>query len=375
MKTLRSNIFNLCLAAVMLTSFTGCTSTSDNLTQNTPVETAVTTTVETTMATTTETTVAETTTAVEEIIQVDTHTSTSVSKSIDDIKALSKYTAPVETDTSKCLVDVRDKHNPYDVVWDYGDVYNNYVDACDWSLVFDADYYKKAFPMLALLYHNDDDLLLEHFQTVGIHEGRQGSAKFNLGAYCYNNTHKLTKSFGKNFECYYFYYMLNYDTEKKVNTVTAKNNKPIYQQYTQCFTSMQREELEEINYYRKEVNVDNVLFDGELAAFANYRAYINASDDKWTAHKWVIDNSDTVKKYMFDILKGNTFSENTITRYSRYANSKVMTFCYRNSTEGHYETMISADNHYVGTSNWYHDDDSNHQFDVYLDDLTTIIHY
>lgn len=53
------------------------------------------------------------------------------------------------------------------------------LNACDWSLVFDADYYKKAFPMLAVQYHQDNALLLEHFQTVGIHEGRQGSANFN----------------------------------------------------------------------------------------------------------------------------------------------------------------------------------------------------
>ena len=52
--------------------------------------------------------------------------------------------------------------NPYDVEWDYGELYDAYIEEADWSLVFDAEYYKQAFPMLATLYHENDELLLEH---------------------------------------------------------------------------------------------------------------------------------------------------------------------------------------------------------------------
>ena len=35
----------------------------------------------------------------------------------------------------------------------------------------------------ALQYHGDDEKLLDHFQTVGVHEGRQGCASFNVGVF------------------------------------------------------------------------------------------------------------------------------------------------------------------------------------------------
>ena len=78
------------------------------------------------------------------------------------------------------IVDTESDHNPYDLTWRYGpdvekrkevnaenwdELYRSYVATCDWSLVFDAEYYKQAFPMLAKLYHENDELLLEHFQT------------------------------------------------------------------------------------------------------------------------------------------------------------------------------------------------------------------
>ncbi len=122
------------------------------------------------------------------------------------------------------FVDTESSHDPYDLTWRYGpdtkhrdevsdpawdDLYEAYVDTCDWSLVFDADYYKKAFPMLAKLYHENDALLLEHFLTQGVHKGRQAGADFNVAACMENCDKALMEAFGENCECYYFYYMLN----------------------------------------------------------------------------------------------------------------------------------------------------------------------
>lgn len=117
-----------------------------------------------------------------------------VNGSIDYIKKICGLKSDVETDITICVVDVYDKHNPYDVVYNYGVDYNSFVKACDWSLVFDADYYMEQFPMLAAQYHNNKALLLEHFQTVGIHEGRRGSANFNVGAYKANCDSKISNT-------------------------------------------------------------------------------------------------------------------------------------------------------------------------------------
>ncbi len=156
--------------------------------------------------------------------------------SIAEISRLAGLQADVETKTSVCYVDVDDGENPYDVTWDYGSLYNTYVDSIDWGLLFDADYYIEAFPALALFYHQDQELLLKHFQTVGIHEGRQGSSAFNVAAYMENCDSKVKKVFGDNYECYYFYYAINYKTEKAVTTAGTNQKK----QLTVTLTNRQR---------------------------------------------------------------------------------------------------------------------------------------
>ena len=44
-------------------------------------------------------------------------------------------------------------------------------------ILFHDGYLLESFPALALLYQYDEELLLEHFQTVGVHEGRQGNER------------------------------------------------------------------------------------------------------------------------------------------------------------------------------------------------------
>ena len=179
-----------------------------------------------------------------------------VSSDLKSVNRICGLTAKVETNIAACRVDTINGHNPYDVVYDFGEEYQAYVDACDWSLVFDADYYMDTFPMLALQYHYDEDLLLEHFQTVGIHEGRQGSANFNVKAYMKNGKRATFDTFGGNLEGYYFYYMLNYDSEKNVNTTTLPSGKPVASMYKFRPTALQAAELEGINEYREKVNSD-----------------------------------------------------------------------------------------------------------------------
>ena len=54
---------------------------------------------------------------------------------------------------SSCVVDMRGGKAAYDVDWDYGADYQEQVSLCDWSKVFDVEYYMDTFPMLALQYH------------------------------------------------------------------------------------------------------------------------------------------------------------------------------------------------------------------------------
>lgn len=278
--------------------------------------------------------------------------SAKASKSVSDIKSVCGLKSGVETSVAKCYVDVDSKINPYDVVYDYGTAYDAYVEACDWSLVFDADYYAKQFPMLAVLYHNDKALLLKHFQTVGIHEGRQGSSKFNVGVYKSNCSKSVSKAFGNNYEGYYFYYMLNYSSEKSIK-VTSKNSKL---QQKIVMTALQAQEFADINAYRAEVNVKALEFNSEFAAFANYRAWINAHDGYGGnhGHDWAMSDAgdDFIYKYVWPEFNLSEFGENVCSWNNARNSGEVHSTCYRNSPS-HYAALISAGYDIYAASNSY----------------------
>lgn len=278
--------------------------------------------------------------------------STKVSKSVNDIKSVCGLKSGVETSVAKCYVDVDSKVNPYDVVYDYGTAYDAYVKACDWSLVFDADYYIEQFPMLAILYHNDKALLLKHFQTVGIHEGRQGNSKFNVGVYKANCSKSVSKAFGNNYEGYYFYYMLNYSSEKSIKA-TSKNSKL---QQKIVMTAQQAQEFADINAYRAEVDVKALKFDSELAAYANYRGWINAHDGYGCdhGHDWVMSDvgESFVYKYVWPEFNLSELGENVCTWNHARNSGEVHSTCYRNSP-AHYNALISAGYDIYAASNSY----------------------
>ena len=201
---MKKNIIATIIIVVVLTTvITGCATTIDTTSgnENTAVvttteyesETAVSEEVETT-ETPSETveTVSESTSEQEDVTEEPSATPEPevinniklgyTDLTINELDTICNVEADVQTDIKKCYVDLTNAANPYDVVYNYGDEYNKLIAECDWSLVFDVNYYISEFPCLALLYHNDADLLLQHFQTVGIHEGRQGSASFNVYA-------------------------------------------------------------------------------------------------------------------------------------------------------------------------------------------------
>ena len=284
----------------------------------------------------------------------------STSRSIEAIAKICGLKSEVEQNVSSCIVNVDSKVNPYDVVYDYGAAYNSYVDACDWSLVFDADYYMSEFPLLAWQYNKNEELLLKHFQTVGIHEGRQGSKNFNVGAYKHNCRSIISKTFGNNYEGYYFYYMLNHASEKFVNTEYNKNFKTLYKL---VLTALQTSELEGVNAYRAQSGAADLKFDCELMAFANKRAYINAHDG-YRAHDWLNINSDFVWNLIES--RASALSENTCEHYGKKSFDETHFACYR-SSESHYEAMINSKFDILGCSNNYHSKNFTCQFDCFID--------
>ena len=160
--------YAIIITVIMMIMLSGC----DNKTNTTEYENTITgttvaeitttetvteiTTEEITTAATTEETTTEAATEMTTEETVTVENATVDHASADYIQDVTNVQATCETEYKACVVDVHSDH-PYDVVWDYGEVYNDLVSECDWSLVFDAEYYKKTFPILALQYNYDDD--------------------------------------------------------------------------------------------------------------------------------------------------------------------------------------------------------------------------
>ncbi len=307
-----------------------------------------------------------------------------VGSGLEDIAQLIGMKAGVEKRRRDCVVDVDEGENPYDVIWDYGELYDAFVQEVDWNLLFDGDYYIRNFPGLAHLYHKDKALLLQHFQTVGIHEGRQGCEGFNVAAYQKNCDAKIREAFGDSYECYYFYYAMNQKTQKGIVTTGSEKK-----QLTTKLTYMQQAELDRINQYRAEVGVAPLEYDAELSALACYRAYVDALED-WDAHDWIeaAENQDEING-MIEMIRADLWGENTVHGYPRtkeYALSQGWSTAwyinYRYSQD-HYDAMVAKKYHYVGSANCYISDyeknNSSHpnagavyvHYDVFVPNLIT----
>lgn len=294
---------------------------------------------------------------------------------VEKISELMSMHANVEQHLTYCRVYVDSEHNPYDVTWNYGRDYQKFVDAVTdadmWDVLFDAEFYKESYPMLSMLYHDDDQLLLEQFQTVGVHEGRQGSETFNVAVYMENCDPAIVDAFGDHYECYYFYWALNQKTESKVPTVS--DGHPL--QMCVKLTMLQDAEFRHVNEYREEAGVDPVELDPEFLAFANYRAWLDFTGD-YTAHDWLKQNADAAYDYLA-VMGSETLTENTVCGNCSDKGPSATSYYlkYYKSPE-HYEAMVSKYAAYFGCSNTYWGSDNNGkyrhcQYDVYTEGLST----
>lgn len=282
--------------------------------------------------------------AVEALPVEDTRTEDE--KLADKVLAAGSTKATAETDLDACVVDVRTANNTYDIVWDYGIEFRSMVMIYDdvWDYVFDAEYYKDAFPMLALQYNQEDDWLKLHFVTVGIHEGRQGSEHFNVKAYMDTCPDWIREKFGDNYACYYLYWLLSDEVDRSVPVVG--NDCP--KQMAVVLTAVQQGEFDKINALRESLDVEPLVADPEMLALANYRAWINAYEN-WADHDWAKQNLQDVWD-MVALIDGKGYSENTTSRfYMRYDDW----FRGYKCSKPHYEAMVDEAYGFVGCSNVY----------------------
>lgn len=280
-----------------------------------------------------------------------------------------------ERDNIYCVVDMRKDHNAYDVDWDYGSDYEDYAHMADWSKVFDAKYYMDTFPMLALQYHYDEDQLLRHFQTVGVHEGRQGRESFNVGAFmdwCDVNLPYTKDAFQGDYALYYLFYAA---ARQELPASFPAAGRPM--QYRAVLTKAQQVEFDGVNSYRAKAGLEPYVYDSELAAFANFRAWVN-QDEALTGHEWVTsgENQDIIDLY-FAGTKAGRLSENLIETANLFPRQWYKTYA---TSESHYNAMVSSTYHYFGASNLYVDSvtyktSSNRgvQFDIFTDTLSTAV--
>ncbi len=297
--------------------------------------------------------------ALETEVEIDNRTEDE--KLADQILELCSIQATVETYASACVVDVRTAVNPYDVEWDYGDEYTilTCMNLENWDDIFDIEYYKATFPILAMQYHENTSFLYTHFATVGIHEGRQGSANFNVKAFMESCPDWIREKFNDNYACYYLYYVNSNEVDR--NADYSGDNYP--KQMTAIMTAVQTEELDKINAERERLGVEPLVFDPELAAFANYRCWINVAES-YAAHDWAKQNVDV----LWDVaatLGGEKISENTTSRFKKHFTGWYYGYA---GSEAHYNAMVNAKFGIVGNSNVYAGNNDLEQYQSYNSD-------
>ena len=72
--------------------------------------------------------------------------------------------------------------------------------------VFDAKYYAEAYPDVVAVLGSDPAVLLNHYVTSGIYEGRDASATFNASIYALANS-DIAAAYGDNLEAYVEHYL------------------------------------------------------------------------------------------------------------------------------------------------------------------------
>lgn len=105
----------------------------------------------------------------------------------------------------------------------------------NFSLVFDASYYAATYEDLRNIYGDNEALLLEHFVSFGMREGRRGSEDFDPIVYM-NRYPELYAMYGDNLAKYYLHYItIGYEEGRSGRAdgqVTVRRGQCNIKQYT-----------------------------------------------------------------------------------------------------------------------------------------------
>ncbi len=146
-----------------------------------------------------------------------------------------------------------------------------------YAAVFDSAYYADHYPDLQAAFGNDSSLLLNHFITYGMLEGRQGNAEFNVQYYkaAYPD---LQNAFGENLDKYYLHYITNGKAEGRTGNGeipdsghTAETNQNI-NSVEGSASAYAYEVLDLVNQVRAENGIGKVSATQELMNAAQVRA-------------------------------------------------------------------------------------------------------
>lgn len=91
----------------------------------------------------------------------------------------------------------------------------------DYEDVFDAAYYGAMYPELVAVFGNNEQLLLQHFVTNGMKEGRVGNEKFDIVAYIKYNQDLVPLLGTEDISVYYLHYLQQGKAEGRVSSENA----------------------------------------------------------------------------------------------------------------------------------------------------------
>lgn len=91
------------------------------------------------------------------------------------------------------------------------------LDDIDYSAVYDYDYYIARYPDVVSVLGTDPKIVLKHFVTYGMSEGRRGNSSFDVWSYR-NKYPDLRQAFGNDLPSYYLHYIRYGKAEKRVTT-------------------------------------------------------------------------------------------------------------------------------------------------------------
>lgn len=84
---------------------------------------------------------------------------------------------------------------------------NTIYDGVDYASVYNPDYYYCSYSDLRAAFGYNQQLLLEHFVTNGMQEGRIGNENFNVYEFMQGCSEEIRTMLGSNCRTYYYYYL------------------------------------------------------------------------------------------------------------------------------------------------------------------------